>query len=105
MWFPDHELLTHVEPLRTILWEVTTAAGATIITEQTIQFSPHGVTILLGLAESHLLAQSWVDERLLTVDVTTCGDARIDDLVENLISRLKPLRPRVVKVPRGDYEE
>ena len=105
MWFADGEMLTHVEPLRTILWEVTTAAGATIVTEQAIQFSPHGVTILLGLAESHLLAQSWVMERLLTVDVTTCGDARIDDLVGSLIARLEPLRHRVVKVPRGDFEE
>jgi len=104
LWFADDGLLKRIEPLRTAVWEATAEAGATIITEQAIQFSPHGVTILLGIAESHVLVQTWVDERLVTVDVTTCGAARIDDLIEALVSRLKPIRHRVVKVARGVAE-
>jgi S-adenosylmethionine decarboxylase len=105
LWFEDDRLLKHIEPLRTMLWEAAEAAGATIITEQAIQFFPHGVTVLLGLAESHALVQSWVDDKLLTVDITTCGNARIDDLIEDLIAKLKPIRHRVVKATRGDSLE
>lgn len=104
LWFDNDDCLKHVEPLRTAVWQSAEAAGANIITEQAIQFSPHGVTVLLGLAESHILAQSWVDDLLLTVDVTTCGTARIDDFLKDLIGRLKPVRHRIVEVARGESQ-
>ena len=104
LWFEDDELLKRIEPMRTALWEATVESGATIITEQAIQFSPHGVTILLGLAESHVLIQSWVEKNLLTVDVTTCGNARIDELVCGLVKKLNPVRHSIQKITRGKQE-
>ncbi len=104
LWFENEDFLKRIEPMRSALWEATVEAGATIITEQAIQFSPHGVTILLGLAESHVLIQSWVEQKLLTVDVTTCGNARIDDLVNGLVQKLKPIRHSIQKIARGNSE-
>lgn len=51
------------------------AAGATILQVSEHQFSPHGVTLVLLLAESHLSIHTWPESGHAAVDVFTCGSS------------------------------
>lgn len=48
--------------------------GATILDSWRHAFEPEGVTVLVGLAESHASIHTWPTEGQAFVDVFTCGD-------------------------------
>ena len=48
-------------------------AGAHVIGESFHQFSPHGVTGLLAIAESHLCIHTWPEHGYAAADIFTCG--------------------------------
>lgn len=73
------------------------AVGATVIGETTTRYVPHGLTIGLFLAESHLVLTTWPEHRLLLIDVLLCNpEMRPDAVVDVLAARLCP-RGRVVR--------
>ncbi len=49
-------------------------------------FSPHGITCVLILAQSHLIAHTWPEHQSLVIDLFACGDIRFS-LAEKLISQ------------------
>ena len=65
------------------------AAGATVLNYQWHQFEPHGVTMLVLLAESHLSIHTWPEKGSAAVDVFTCGDARPRRALETLLKELQ----------------
>ena len=54
------------------LREAVVAAGATPVGEASTRFVPHGVTIALILAESHVILSTWPEHRLALLDVLLC---------------------------------
>ncbi|ABE40569.1 S-adenosylmethionine decarboxylase [Rhodopseudomonas palustris] len=49
------------------------SVGATIIGSYEVRYVPHGLTIALFLAESHIVLTTWPEHRLLLVDVLLCN--------------------------------
>ena len=49
------------------------SVGATIIGEYEVRYVPHGLTIALFLAESHIVLTTWPEYRLLLLDVLLCN--------------------------------
>ena len=49
------------------------AAGATIVDSTFHHFSPHGVTGVLAIKESHLAIHTWPEYGFAAVDLFTCG--------------------------------
>jgi S-adenosylmethionine decarboxylase len=49
------------------------AVGATIVGEYEVSYIPHGLTIAVFLAESHIVLTTWPEHRLLLVDVLLCN--------------------------------
>lgn len=48
-------------------------AGFQIVGEAAHAFTPHGATVALLLAQSHLIVSTWPEYRMAMVDVTICG--------------------------------
>ena len=44
------------------------AVGATVVGESTVRYVPHGLTIAVFLAESHIVLTTWPEHRLLLID-------------------------------------
>lgn len=82
--------------------EAVDAIGATLLNLHVHTFSPHGVTGLAVLAESHLSLHSWPEHRYLAADVFTCGD-RVDPLAaQPVLERyFQPESVHVIEVARG----
>jgi S-adenosylmethionine decarboxylase proenzyme len=91
LWVDDRSLVERVEPLRSIILEGAAAIGTNIIYEHFHQFSPHGMTGVMVLAESHVTVHTWVDQGLAVVDVISCGAANPADLAASLEEHLSPV--------------
>lgn len=91
MWVDDRSLVERVEPLRSMILEGAAAIGMNVIYEHFHQFSPHGMTGVIVLAESHVTVHTWVDQGLAVVDVISCGAANPADLAAYLEEHLSPV--------------
>lgn len=77
-------------------------SGATIVSVQFKEFQPMGMTVVILLSESHLSIHSYPEKSFIAVDCYTCG-GKVDPeaAINNLISRLNPIKVYVRKLKRG----
>lgn len=67
------------------------AAGLQVVAEASHRFVPHGTTVALVLAQSHLVLSTWPEHGLALVDLATCGPEESAQAVwEELKAVLKP---------------
>ena len=92
------------DPLRleSILLEAISRAGATIIQPFFHQFSPHGVSGIVVIAESHVAIHTWPEFGYGAVDIFTCGtQVKLDLIFEHIRSELRAQDVSVMEVQRG----
>lgn len=67
------------------------AAGATVIGEHAQRYVPHGITLVIFLAESHIMLTTWPEYRMVLVDILLCNpDMSEDAAVDEVARRLCP---------------
>lgn len=77
-------------------------AGATVISSSFHKFSPHGVSGVVVIAESHLTIHTWPEYGYCAVDIFTCGDAIDNHLCLSLLEKgLQAAQTSVVEMNRG----
>jgi S-adenosylmethionine decarboxylase len=59
--------------IRTALLDAVATAGGTIVTDAFHTFSPHGVSGVVVIAESHVTIHTWPEHGYAAVDVFSCG--------------------------------
>jgi len=98
----DRELLNRPADIRRELVAAVTLAGATPLHEVVHAFSPHGVTGVVVIAESHFAIHTWPEHGFAAVDLFTCG-ATVDPYAafEHLRSALRAETHSVVEIRRG----
>ena len=65
------------------------AVGATVVGESTVRYVPHGLTIAVFLAESHIVLTTWPEHRLLDADIA------VDEIVRRLCPAGEVVRQRI----------
>jgi S-adenosylmethionine decarboxylase proenzyme len=71
----DIDKLNDERYIRTLLLTGTKESGATVITDTFHQFSPHGVSGVIVIAESHVAIHTWPEYGYAAIDIFTCGDS------------------------------
>jgi S-adenosylmethionine decarboxylase len=76
------------------------AVGATVVGESTVRYVPHGLTVAVFLAESHIVLTTWPEHRLLLIDTLLCNpdmnpDVAIDAIVQLLCPSGEVVRQRI----------
>lgn len=94
-------LLVAIEPLWSVVRKAAIQSGADVVGECVHQFRPHGFTGVLLLSQSHVSVHTWVEERLLLLDVQACGDMNEMLIVERLRAYLEPCQLQLRSVSRG----
>jgi len=81
--------------------------GATVVGEYAVSYVPHGFTVSVFLAESHIVLTTWPEFRLALVDVLLCNASMNPHLVLDTIKEsLCPSGVAVVhEVPRKIHSE
>lgn len=102
----DPEVLNSEQRIREILVEATRRSGATIVSDTFHTFSPHGVSGVVVIAESHVSIHTWPEYGYAAVDVFTCGE-RIDPWViaDYLRRELRAQSSSSMELKRGLFRE
>jgi len=77
------------------------AGGGHVLDETAVVFPNGAVTLVLLLAESHLSVHTWPEERLVAVDLFSCGAIDGQAVVDELVRRLGLHQVAVRRVERG----
>lgn len=67
------------------------SVGATIVGEGSAKYQPHGDTVIVFLAESHIMITTWPELGLALVDLLLCNpEMDVDECVNTIKMRLCP---------------
>ncbi|MEQ8966813.1 MAG: S-adenosylmethionine decarboxylase [Azospirillaceae bacterium] len=67
------------------------SAGATVIGDHAQRYAEHGLTLVIFLAQSHVMLSTWPEYDLILADVLLCDDTMsVDGAIDALAARLCP---------------
>lgn len=66
-------MVEDIQQVEDILYTAAKKANSTPLKVAVHKFSPHGITGVILLAESHIAIHSWPEFNYLAVDIFTCG--------------------------------
>jgi len=69
-----HDILNDVGKIKSLMDEAALVSGASIVESVFHRFSPHGVSGVVVIAESHLAIHTWPEHGYASVDLFTCGE-------------------------------
>lgn len=98
----DRDMLDDLQGIEKAMLDAAIVSGATIVEKVFHRFSPHGVSGVVVIAESHLAIHTWPEYGYAAVDLFTCGD-EVDPMkgFELLQDRLESQNMSVVEMKRG----
>lgn len=73
------------EFVKKVALEAAEIGNATIIKEVTHEFSPHGLSCVLVISESHIALHTWPEHGYVAVDIFTCDLAVDGDKIVDFI--------------------
>lgn len=97
----DPEIIQAVEPTQEALLLAATRCGSTIIEYHFHQFSPHGVSGIILIAESHISVHTWPERDFAAFDIFMCGDAKPEMSIPVLKQHFYPERMEITEHLRG----
>ena len=101
----DSDVIATVEPTETALLDAAKRCGSTIIEYDFHQFSPHGVSGVILIAESHFSVHTWPENGFAAVDIFTSGQTMQPQMaIDILTEAFCADRTEVMKVTRGELE-
>jgi len=98
----NSELLNDLSYIRRAMIETAQDVGATIVGESFHRFSPHGVTGILAIAESHISIHTWPEYGYAAADIFSCGTSfRHREAATKLAEALECRNPEITEIQRG----
>jgi len=70
----DPNILNNIQKVESLMIDAALECGATIVQKCFHMFSPHGVSGVVIIAESHLAIHTWPELGYAAVDLFTCGE-------------------------------
>jgi S-adenosylmethionine decarboxylase len=98
----DYSLLDDVLAIENIFLDAVRKSSATYVNHYFHKFSPHGVSGVVVIAESHLSIHTWPENGYAALDVFTCGEKSIGDtIVFNILKSFNTDEYTVTYLLRG----
>jgi len=102
----NEEVLDDLDFLKNCLNEAAIQSGATVVGESFYHFSPHGVSGVVNIAESHISIHTWPEYKYAAVDVFTCGeDVDPQKAASFITDRLGAGSHSLIELRRGIIED
>jgi S-adenosylmethionine decarboxylase proenzyme len=97
----DRSLLNDIEHVRQLMRQAVEVAGAHVVAEVFHPYSPHGVTGVIVIEESHLSVHTWPEAGYAAVDFYTCGEVKPGIAAAVLREGLRARSAHMLEVQRG----
>lgn len=94
-------LLTHPEPVKRLMLAAAADMQATVVGAHFHAFSPHGVSGVVIIQESHLTVHTWPEHGYAAIDVFSCGVLCIQAGVDYLKQHFQAGRYELRTLERG----
>ena len=101
LWGVDGALLDDPVRLEQVLLAAAAAAKCQVLGSVKHHFEPHGASVVVLVAESHLSIHTWPEHGYAAADILTCGETLPQEGVKSLIDLMKPVRSEVRQYQRG----
>src|SRR5579884_2350423 len=83
----DPGVLDDLEHVQQTMLRAADLVSASVIQVVAHKFQPHGVTVVVAIAESHLSVHTWPEYGYAAVDVFTCRPEPLDAEVQDFLIR------------------
>lgn len=105
MYNCDSKKINDIVYVKSSLVKAVEASQATIISHDFHKFSPHGISGVVVIAESHVSIHTWPEYNYAALDVFTCGET-IDPWViqENMKIAVQATNTTSMEMKRGLFE-
>lgn len=102
----DKDILNNVKFIEDSMVEASILSGATVVGSHFHTFSPHGVSGVVIIAESHLSIHTWPEYGYAAVDIFTCGET-IDagKAFQHLKTNFKAGNTATIEMKRGQLHD
>jgi S-adenosylmethionine decarboxylase len=97
----DPKRLDDREYLVGLLRRAAEAAGAKVVAEAIQPFSPHGMSAVLLIEESHFSLHTWPEAGYAAADFYTCGDCQPERAHAVLLAGVGAARSELIVIERG----
>jgi S-adenosylmethionine decarboxylase proenzyme len=106
----DRSVIDDVEAIEQIMLDAAYASGATVVSHNFHKFSPHGVSGVIVIAESHVTIHTWPEYGYAAVDIFTCGETIDPWVIQEQLQRAfasqnvssMEMKRGLFKVPEGE---
>ena len=98
----NRELLNDENALEEILIKAVKLSGGTVIGKVFHKFSPHGVTGVIGIKESHVSIHTWPEFGYAALDIFTCRSIDPNNIFELIVKEFKPEFYTSMIISRGE---
>ena len=100
------EVLNDLNFLKHCLHDAAGQIGATVVNECFYEFSPHGISGVLVISESHICIHTWPEHGYAAVDIFTCGNSVKPELaVSPLVEKLGSKNSSFIVLKRGILQD
>ena len=104
MWGCCKDTIDNVEVVKEILVKATESVKATLVDVVCHRFSPHGVTGVAILAESHIAVHTWPEHGYAAADIFICGSAiNPRNAASYMIEAFYAKETSFLELKRGDF--
>ena len=99
--YPATAPVTEVSALTDVASAAVQAGGGHVLANSHVIFPNGAITLVLILAESHLSIHTWPEERLIAIDLFSCGTIDGQRVLDKLARALRLEEVRATEVERG----
>jgi S-adenosylmethionine decarboxylase len=99
--YPATAPVTEVSALTDVASAAVQAGGGHVLANSHVIFPNGAITLVLILAESHLSIHTWPEERLIAIDLFSCGTIDGQRVLDKLARALRLEKVRATEVERG----
>ncbi len=101
-----HDILNNIGRIKNLMDEAAVRSGAAIVESVFHRYSPHGVSGVVVIEESHLAIHTWPEYGYAAVDLFTCGET-VDPwkAYKYLKESLAPESTSTKEIIRGEISE
>lgn len=93
--------LNNPETIKRLMNQAADISGATIVQSVFHMFSPHGVSGVVVVAESHLAIHTWPEYGYAAVDYFSCGPVDTEAAIRYLEEKLGAEKVTIREIERG----
>ncbi|HNX23844.1 MAG TPA: adenosylmethionine decarboxylase [Spirochaetota bacterium] len=95
------EILNDETSIADIMTKAVEVSKATIIKPFFHKFSPHGISGVIVIAESHLAIHTWPEFSFAAVDLFSCGDFDFTEALRFIRDNLTAEKYSILSIKRG----